>query len=195
MAMAYDEFLELAGASRSYRRFDQGRPIPWDDLLALVAAARLAPSGNNMQQLRFRLVTDADAVAYCCAHHGWAARYREWAGPKEGERPCAYIAVCVPRQMVTTPIRLVDVGIAAQTLMLAATARGMGGCMIRSFDATIDERLGLDRQGLACALLLALGYPAETVELDDAQGGDVAYWRDGADVHHVPKLSVKELLA
>ncbi len=79
--------------------------------------------------------------------------------------------------------------------MLAATARGMGGCMIRSFDATIDERLGLDRQGLACALLLALGYPAETVELDDAQGGDVAYWRDGADVHHVPKLSVKELLA
>ena len=58
-----------------------------------------------------------------------------------------------------------------------------------------DERLGLGRQGLACALPLALGYPAETVALDDAQGGDVAYWRDGTGVHHVPKLSVGELLA
>lgn len=195
MGMTYDEFLELTRASRSYRRFDGSRRISRDDLMALVAAARLAPSGNNGQQVRFCLVTDVDAVAYCCAHHGWAARYRDWVGPKEGERPCAYVAVCVPRRMVTSPLRLMDVGIAAQTLMLAATARGMGGCLIKSFDTTIDERLGLDHQGLACALLLALGYPAETVEVDDAQDGDVAYWRDDADVHHVPKLPVDELLA
>ena len=44
-------------------------------------------------------------------------------------------------------------------------------------------------------LVLALGKPAEKVVLEDLEaGGDTRYWRDEADVHHVPKRGIAELI-
>ena len=55
---------ELVAASRTYRRFDEARPVPRELLEALVDVARLAPTGNNTQTLRFHLsvVTRLKAV-------------------------------------------------------------------------------------------------------------------------------------
>jgi hypothetical protein len=42
---------------------------------------------------------------------------------------------------------------------------------------------------------VALGKPAERVKLDDLEpGGDIRYWRDEKDVHHVPKRMLAELI-
>ena len=44
-------------------------------------------------------------------------------------------------------------------------------------------------------LVLALGKPAEKVVLEDLEpGGDIEYWRDENDVHHVPKRKLEELI-
>jgi hypothetical protein len=44
-------------------------------------------------------------------------------------------------------------------------------------------------------LVLALGEPAETVVIDEVgEDGDIKYWRDDDDVHHVPKRSLDELI-
>ena len=81
-------------------------------------------------------------------HLRWAALYKDWDGPAEGERPHGYVVICLPAELADNPIRLIDVGIAAQTMALAACARGLGCCMLRSFDAGLADELALP-EGLA----------------------------------------------
>ena len=90
-----------------------------------------------------------------------------------------------------------DAGIAAQTIMLAARAAGLVGCMVASFDVELGPALGLAEKGLEPLVLCALGYPApdERVVLEPATTEHgITYWRDADGVHHVPKLAVEDLL-
>ena len=199
--MNLSEFADVVASSRSYRRFDESRPVSRELLEELVACARLAPTGNNTQLLRFHLSCERDEVLEVYSHHRWAALLRDWDGPAPGERPTAYVTVCGPAGSRASAIRNQDAGIAAQTLALAARASGLVGCMIASFDATLADALGLAEKNLEPLVLLALGYPAAdervVVEPADTPHG-LSYWREregGAWVHHVPKLGVGDLLA
>ena len=194
------EFSELVASSRTYRRYDEARPVPRELLEDLVAAVRLAPTGNNTQLLRFHLSSEKDEVLKVYSHHRWAALLRDWDGPEPGERPAAYVTVCGPAGSRASSIRNQDAGIAAQTLALAARSAGLVGCMIASFDAGLAEALGLAEKGLEPLVVLALGWPAAdervVVEPADTPHG-LTYWRErdgGTWVHHVPKLGVDDLL-
>ena len=82
------EFQRLAAGSRTYRRYG-ARPLRRDELLGLVEAARLAPTGNNSQQLRFRVVPGMEDPAGCqlvFSHLHWAASLPDWDGPEADER-------------------------------------------------------------------------------------------------------------
>ena len=123
----------------------------------------------------------------------WAGYLRAWPGPAEGERPSAYIVI-----LGDTEIRKTfgcDHGIAAQSIMLGATERGLGGCMIGSIKKNaLRETLEIPER-YEIQLVLALGKPAETVVLEDVgPDGDIKYYRDEADVHHVPKRSLDDLI-
>jgi nitroreductase len=88
-----------------------------------------------------------------------------------------------------------DNGIAAQTILLGATEQGLGGCMILSVQKEkLRELLNVPP---ACEVLLviALGKPKETVILEDlGPEGDVKYWRDKDQGHHVPKRLLKDVI-
>lgn len=193
--MTGSEFHELVRSSRTVRRFDEGSRVTREQLLGLVDAARLAPTGNNTQLLRFHVVDDPKTVEHCAASHGWAALFKDWDGPKPGERPTGYIAVCAPVGATGSAIRNLDAGIAAQTIMLAARSEGLGGCIVKSFRPSLADDLGISRQGYEILVLLAIGVPAERVVLEgvDPDHG-THYWRDEKGVHHVPKLPLKDLL-
>lgn len=188
-------FCDLVRSSRSYRRFQEDEVLTKDDVAAFVNTARFAPTGNNTQLLRFHIAdTPAEKAAIFSRLH-WAALFKDWDGPAEGERPAAYVAICVPEAMVDNPRRCFDVGIAAQTIALAAASRGIGCCIQCSFDKDVDEVMGTASQGYATELMLALGVPGEKVVLERAESpDDLAYWRDEAGVHHVPKLSLEDVL-
>ena len=179
--MNLSEFADVVASSRSYRRFDESRPVSRELLEELVACARLAPTGNNTQLLRFHLSCERDEVLEVFSHHRWAALLRDWDGPAPGERPTAYVTVCGPAGSRASAIRNQDAGIAAQTLALAARASGLVGCMIASFDATLADALGLAEKNLEPLVLLALGYPAAdervVVEPADTPHG-LSYWRE-----------------
>ena len=188
------DFQGLVAASRSYRRFS-GDWLGAGELEALVDAARLAPCGNNMQVVRFRVVSGREACESVLGHLRWAALLRDWDGPSEDEQPRGYVVACLPDGLSSNPIRLIDVGIAAQTMALAACARGLGCCMLRSFDDGLAGDLGLP-EGLTPALVLAVGARGERVRLEGADTDHgLAYWRASDGTHCVPKLGLKDRLA
>ncbi|MFH1968895.1 MAG: nitroreductase family protein [Verrucomicrobiota bacterium] len=190
--MQPNTFKTLVVKTRTVRRFYQAHWVKHADLLDLVNLARLSASGGNFQPLKFILSCNPKRNARIFPCLAWAGYLKAWGGPVEGERPAAYIVI-----LGDTTIRRefgCDHGLAAQSIMLGATAKGLGGCIIGSIKR---ERL---RKVLAIPgeyeilLVLALGRPLEKVILETVQAGDIKYWRDAKGHHHVPKRSMQEIV-
>lgn len=184
---------ELVAKTRSYRRFRERDSVDLDVLRELVDLARLSASGANAQPLKYMLSNDAETNAKIFPTLSWAGYLQDWAGPVEGERPAAYVVV-----LLDTRIRKdagCDHGIVAQSMMLGAVEKGYGGCMLGSIRRQVlTAALDLPDH-LEILLVLALGKPAETVEIEAVGGnGDIKYWRDDNDIHHVPKRTLDELI-
>lgn len=184
---------DLIRRNRSYRRFHQDVPVSVETLRDLVNLARLSASGANLQPLKYVLSSDPETNATIFPHTRWAGYLKDWDGPDEGERPAAYIII-----LGDTEIRSsfgCDHGIAAQSIMLGATERGLGGCVLGALDrSALREALDIPER-YDILLVLALGKPKETVVLEEVgPDGDVKYYRDESDVHHVPKRSLEALI-
>ena len=184
---------ELVLKNRSYRRFYQDFAINRDTLVELVDLARHSASGNNLQPLKFFLSAAAKTNAVIFPHTRWAGSLKDWDGPEEGERPSAYIVILGDKNITDT--FGVNHGIAAQSILLGATEKGLGGCMIGSVQRVVLHReLALD-ENLHILLVIALGKPKETVLIDPlGPDGSITYWRDEDSIHHVPKRSLGELI-
>ena len=183
---------ELVTATRSYRRFEQDE-ISKDTLLELIDLGRLSPSGGNMQPLRYMISCDADTNAMVFPSTAWAGYLEDWDGPAEGERPTAYIIILHDKEAANAAG--CDHGIAAQSIVLGACEMGIGACMIGSIErAELAEKLNIaDRYRIM--LVIALGVPAEDVLLDVVgDSGDIKYFRDKNDMHHVPKHALEKIV-
>ena len=119
---------DLIVRNRSYRRFQQEVAIELQTLRELVDLARLSASAGNMQPLRYVLSCDSKKNATIFSNLAWARYIEDWPGPAEGERPSAYIIVLEDRQL-DHPLHC-DHGIAAQSILLGATERGLGLSLI-----------------------------------------------------------------
>ena len=184
---------DLIIKNRSYRRFVQEVSIERQTLKEFVDLARLSASGANLQPLKYILSCDPQKNALIFPHLAWAGYLKDWPGPSEGEKPSAYIII-----LIDTRIRDsvgCDHGIAAQSILLGATEKGLGGCIIGSV-----QRAGL-RKALdipshyEILLVVALGKPKEKAVLETVgPSGDIKYWRDAEGVHHVPKRSLDDII-
>ena len=179
--------------NRSYRRFHQEVAISREALLELIDLARLSASGANRQPLKYFISYTPERNAVIFQHLAWAGYLKEWGGPIEGERPSAYIIILGDKTI--SPTFGCDHGIAAQSIMLAATEKGLGGCMLGSVrKPELIQALGIPEQ-YDILLVLALGQPKETVVIEPlGPDGDIKYWRDAQGVHHVPKRSLEEIV-
>lgn len=184
---------DLIKGNRSYRRFQQSEFIPLETLKHLVNLARLSASAANLQPLKYVLshLPHQNAEIFACL--AWAGYLKDWPGPGEGERPSGYIVILLDTEIAKNAG--CDHGIAAQSILLGARDKGLGGCMIGSIQR---ERLGQVLHLSAryeILLVLALGKPKETVVLEEAApGASIKYWRDEAGVHHVPKRGLEEII-
>ena len=179
---------DLICRSRSYRSFDQTQRITREQLLAWVDHARLSPSSINLQMLKFRLVYRENECDAMLANTRWAGKIKDQKLPPDGHAPTAYIVICADTDVIETAEKFQkDVGICAQSIMLAAAEEGFGGCMIGSFSPDrASEDLSL-APSLRPQLVLALGKPDEEVKLTDAApDGSVTYYRENG-IHYVQK--------
>jgi len=185
---------ELVLKNRSYRRFHQEVSVDRVTLNELVDLARLSATGGNMQPLKFILSEDAARNGRIFPTLTWAAYLKDWSGPVEGERPAAYIIILGDKRL--KPSFGCDHGIAAQSILLGATEKGLGGCIIASIQKpSLAQALSLPDH-FEILLVIALGKPRETVVIEPVgPDGDIKYWRDSQGVHHVPKRSLDELIA
>lgn len=184
---------ELVLKNRSYRRFHQEAAIELETLRELVDLARNSASGGNHQPLKYILSCDPEKNAAIFPQLGWAAYLKDWPGPVEGERPSAYIIILGDRSIRDS--FGCDHGIAAQSILLGAAERGLGGCIIATVRKEgLRQALNIPAH-LEILLVLALGAPKEIVQIEAVgPDGDIRYWRDEQGVHHVPKRSLEEII-
>lgn len=176
---------------RSYRRFDTTKKISRDTLVNFVKSARVTASGANLQKLRFSLFTEKKECDEIFENIKFAGYLTEWAGPTEDERPVAYIVISSDTEL--NLLTAIDLGIAAEAITLTAAEEGVGSCMFRSYSKEKMTEL-VAKEGMFPHMVIAFGYPSETVILEDSKDGNIKYYRDTEDNHIVPKLPLDTLI-
>lgn len=183
---------DLILKNRSYRRFFQTEKITEMQLREWVDLARNSASARNAQPLKYVLCVDESINAEVFETLSWAGYFPNWPGPDEGERPSAYIIMLFDTAIPGN--YLCDDGIATQSILLGAVEAGFGGCIIYTVNRKrLKEIFDLSEQ-FEIIQVLALGKPKETVVLEVMKDGEVKYWRDEQQVHHVPKRPLNEII-
>jgi nitroreductase len=162
----------------------------------LIELARLAPAASNKQPWKYVLIREPELLPQVFSCLKWAGYLPDWPGPSPEERPTAYIVFLNDISISEDKsIHLVDLGLAAQNILLGARELGFGACLLGSVDRPrLKEILGLP-DGLNIELVAALGVPGERVELTAlGSDGDIRYWRDENEVHYVPKRQLSDLI-
>ena len=182
---------DLVQKNRSYRRFYQDKKVTEEQVLNLIDIARLTPSGANKQPMRYMYTCSEEENEKVFPYLRWAGYLQDWDGPREGERPAAYIIMLCPNG-VNAPQ---DEGIIGQTILLSATEEGMGGCFIANVDrAGLAKSLQVPQE-YQIKLVIALGYPKEKVVIEEIGAeDDIKYYRDNEQTHHVPKIRLEDLI-
>lgn len=155
------EVMEAIRARRSIRRYKPD-PIPEEKLELLLEAARLCPSAGNRQPWRFILVRDAELKRKLAIE-----RVRERLSPMRQMETARVVIVGCGLPAESIPVGsfdgyVVDVIIALQSIVLAATSLGLGTCWIGAFhEDRVREALGIPEDVRVIALV-AIGVPAES---------------------------------
>ncbi len=168
-------FLELAKARCSTRAY-KSDPVPEEDILQVLEAARLAPSASNKQPWHFVVVRDPERRAELARVSG-GQRF-------VGEAPVIVAAVGTDPGRVMTcgvPSYAVDVSIAVDHMTLAAEDLGLGTCWIGLFDQDEARRiLGVPEDNMIVTLL-PLGYPAASPRPKSRKGiEEIVSWESFA---------------
>lgn len=179
----------LLRRNRSHRGYDARFLVRPDQLRRIIAVNCLTPSARNQQVLRFRPVLHDEAHKVApLIRMGGALPHLHL--PFPGSEPNAYIVIC----STTEESRDVDIdlGIAAQSMLLQAVEMGLNGLCIGAFDREkLRTELSLPHEPL---LVLAIGRGKEHIELKPIAADEShTYYRE-EDVHYVPKLRLEELL-
>lgn len=178
----------LINKRRTIRKFER-TPVTREMLLSYVDSARVAPSAANMQALKYAVVygKTAEKVFPLVKFAGYLPDYN----PTEEEQPAAYIVICAD-----TDIRKagndIDIGIAAEHIVLSALSDGVGSCLMGAIDREAIAKLLNLPENLAISLVVALGYPKENNKEVEFKG-DVKYYLEDNTIC-VPKRSLDEVI-
>jgi nitroreductase len=187
------------GKNPTYEKIRQRRTIrkylhktvPEQVLLKCVDAARLSPSGANMQPLSYIIVNDQKLLKKVFSTLSWAGYLPDYQ-PSEEEMPRAYIIILLNKEISRTPNH--DAGIAAMSISMVAYDEGLGSCILGAVDREKLREILNVPEDLAIALVVALGYSAENPVVETVNDGDIKYWLDENGVLHVPKRDLKNIV-
>jgi len=163
------EFFEALSTRRSIRRY-QERPVEDEKLRAVLDAVRASPSWANGQCPRLVVVKDA-ATKQGLGELSFLESFFAPKGYKSNpamkalaQAPVVIVLCADPAHSGTVrgqEYYLADCGIAAQSMMLAANAQGLGTVFVGIFqEEPLRDLLGIP-ENIRVVGLFPLGYPAE----------------------------------
>ena len=182
---------------RSIRRF-KSQAVPYAALEKCIDAARLAPCGRNQQLCEYIVINDARVLPGIFEHIGGSAKLPpDKGGPAPSQTPKAYTLVLINKTREVDPNRrrvtLIDVGMAAENIILAALEQGIGCCPILMFHEQEIKLLLEIPDGYDIALVIAMGYPDEA-PVADVAADSLNIWVDDKGVRHVPKKKLADII-
>ncbi len=191
----FEQLRQLMREARTVRRFKEDKIVETSTLRNLVELTRFCPSGRNAQPLRYLLINSPEDREKIFPLLKWAGYFADWDGPEKGERPAAYLIQCLDTNYGKNC--LCDDGLQLEAIILGMNTLGLKGCVIKAFDfIKLAEVMNLPERYVP-RYVLALGYPAEEIKLEDMTGSDDAdfkYYRTPDGIHHVPKRPLDELI-
>ena len=155
---------ELLKKRWSPRAFDE-RPVEADTLLSLFEAARWAPSSNNGQPWRFLVAMKENKAEYDRLFNCLVEANQKWAY----RAPVLLLSVAKLQFEDGSPNRhaLHDTGMAAENLVIQATAFGLAAHQMAGFlidQARKDCQIPESYEPVA---MMAIGYPGDPALLPD----------------------------
>ncbi|MBU4031449.1 MAG: nitroreductase family protein [Candidatus Thermoplasmatota archaeon] len=147
------EFFETVKSRKSVRAYDD-RPVPDDVLAKILESARLSPSAKNLQPWHFIVVRDP-AKRAALSEGTWAKFLKD----------TPVVIVGCGDGKASPHWNTIDTSIALQTLVLAATAEGLGTCWVGSFDVEKVKALLKIPENYDVICLIALGYERKKMDL------------------------------
>ena len=148
------EVFDAIRRRKSVRAYDP-TPVPKEKLEIILEAARLAPSAENRQPWYFIVVTDPEKRKQIAKSGRFAGFLK---------KSPVVIVGCGDRK-ASPKWYVVDVTIAMQNMVLAATGEGLGTCWVGSFDEELVKRLLKIPEHLKMVALLTVGYPRKKFDL------------------------------
>jgi nitroreductase len=147
------DVFEALQKRKSIRNYEK-KPVKKETLEKLLEAARGSPSANNLQPWHFIVVTEADKRKALAK--GMYAKFL-------AQTP-AVIVLCGD-QKASPDWYIVDVALAGENMVLAATAEGLGTCWVGSFEEpAVKQLLGVP-EDLRVVAMLAVGYSSEKTDI------------------------------
>jgi nitroreductase len=147
------DVIDAIKARTSVRSYSD-EPVPEESMERILEAARLAPSAMNYQPWHFIVVRDKGRREELSK-----GRYAKFLK----ESPVVVVG-CGDRKR-SPHWYSVDVTIAMQNMVLAATAEGLGTCWIGSFDEdSVKKALGVPEH-MTVVAMLSVGYSKKKLDL------------------------------
>ena len=186
---------EAAIKRRSVRRF-KAKPVPYGALEKCVEAARLAPSGRNLQVCEYIAINDAAILPGIFENIGGSVRLPpDKGGPRPGQSPGAYIIVLINKTFEGDAdhrkVSYYDAGMAAENIMLVALEQVLGSCPVLRFDESALKPILNIPDNYDIALVIVMGYPDESPV---AETGAIESKVDDNGVRHVLKRKLADIL-
>ncbi|MBN2852124.1 MAG: nitroreductase family protein [Clostridia bacterium] len=176
---------------RTIRKFTD-RKVSDSDLNYLIDLARMAPSGSNMQPLKYAIVNQEDNVQKVFKLTKWAGYLKGKGSPDETERPTAFIIVLNDEEIRKEGYEL-DAGASIQNILLGATEKGIGTAWLGAIDR--DEIRNILEIPMRFRIIsaIALGYANYKTVIEEEKG-DIKYYLDNDDVLHIPKRKNSDII-
>ena len=167
-----NEVLNNIRSRRVVRELSE-EPVEKEQLEAILEAARWAPTGGNVRQNRFIVVQDAET-----------RRLIRLVSPGMFQQAPVLIAICtdhgvVARHEISPTYRalMIDIGIAAQTIMLAAHSLGLASGPVTSYSKeAVKVVLNLPDEYWP-EMIVCIGHRAENAR-SGMKAWDKITWRD-----------------
>lgn len=176
---------------RTIRKFKQ-KSISEDLLKKMINAARLSPSGANLQPLEFIVINQMEMLENVFSTTRWAAYLSPKGTPQKGERPVAYVVVLINRTIKANGGEH-DCGAAIMNMILTALEQDVGSCWIGSIERDKLRTILSIPSNFDIDSILALGYPSEGPVVEEYKDS-VKYWKDDDGELHVPKRNIENLI-